>query len=126
EDCSIDAITAAGNAFAGSLRDKLARYHRHVDCAFFGWHDSWLASGFRDWNVSEAIDHWKVPCLAIQGLDDPYGTRAQVDVIAKRQSPSSTVHLLERCQHAPHQEQAEQTMALIMSFAEACLDPSGR
>ncbi|MEM6660937.1 MAG: alpha/beta hydrolase [Pseudomonadota bacterium] len=116
EDCSVAAITAAGAAYPGGLRDKLSKYHSHVDCAFHGWHDSWLDPGFRNWNVSDVIPKWKKPVMALQGLDDPYGTRAQVDVIADLATIPAEVHVLANCQHAPHQQQTEQTLALVSDF----------
>jgi len=117
EDCSIAAISAALEAFdSGDLRARLARHHDHVNAAFHGWNGAWLNPGFRDWNITESLRHVQVPVLAIQGLDDPYGTRAQVDVIGAEMSAPSEVHLLEGCRHAPHHEHTETVLALITRF----------
>ncbi len=117
EDCSIAAITTARNAYAAhDLRARLARHHDHVDAAFRGWNDAWLDPGFRGWDVTGALRHIETPVLAIQGLDDPYGTRAQVDVIEAEMKASSEVHLLEDCRHAPHLEHPETVQGLITGF----------
>jgi pimeloyl-ACP methyl ester carboxylesterase len=117
EDCSIAAITAAREAFeAHDLRARLARHHDHVDAAFHGWNGAWLDPGFRDWDITSALRHIQVPVLAIQGLDDPYGTRAQVDVIGAEMQAPAEVDLLEGCKHAPHHEHPETVLSLIAGF----------
>lgn len=116
EDCSVAAIHAAQAAYPKGLRDKLAQYHIDVDAAFRGWSEAWLDPGFRDWNVTAALDHLQVPVLAIQGRGDPYGTAAQVEVIAERMYAPAEIHLLDDCAHAPHLEQPEQTLDLIVEF----------
>ena len=34
--------------FTTDLKERLAKYHAHVDDAFLGWADIWLAPEFRD------------------------------------------------------------------------------
>ena len=98
EEISINAITQAKQAYEqGELRHKLSRYHRDVDCAFRGWNDAWLSKEFEYWNVSDVIDYIRVPVLGIQGVDDQYGTVAQLEEIASRcYSPIEQV-LLDDC-----------------------------
>ena len=58
EDSGLAEITKARDAYlTGDLKPRLAKYHRDVDGAFRGWADTWLDPGFKDWNVSEAIDY---------------------------------------------------------------------
>ncbi len=111
------AIRQAGDAYkAGDLKEKLGKYHSNVDVAFFGWHDAWTDPAFADWNVADAIDHWRIPVLAIQGRDDPYGTLAQINEIETRiYSPLETL-ILDGCGHAPHLEKAAQTQAAVTEF----------
>lgn len=110
-------IRAAGAAYeTGDLKERLARYHGNVDVAFRGWHGVWTDPGFVDWNVADAIDHWRIPVLAIQGRDDPYGTLAQIAEIEDRiYSPVETL-ILENCGHAPHLEKPEETLSAIAEF----------
>ena len=98
------------------LRDKLGRYHKDPDNAFRGWNGAWLDPGFREWNIADSIDYFRVPCLAIQGRDDQYGTLAQISEIETRSyAPVETV-ILEECAHSPHREQPERTVAAIAEF----------
>ncbi|MGJ8556124.1 MAG: alpha/beta fold hydrolase [Sulfitobacter geojensis] len=117
EPDGLAAIRAAGKAYGeGDLRSKLAKYHANVDVAFHGWHDAWIDPAFAKWNVADAIDHLRIPVLAIQGRDDPYGTLAQIDEIETRiYSPVETL-ILDGCGHAPHLEQADATLAEISEF----------
>ncbi|WP_298974724.1 alpha/beta hydrolase [uncultured Roseobacter sp.] len=110
-------IRAAGEDFSrGDLKAKLARHHEDVDGAFHGWHDTWTDPAFENWNVADAIDHWRVPVLAIQGDDDPYGTLAQIDEIKGRiYAPLETL-VLAGCGHAPHVERAEVVLQEITAF----------
>ncbi len=117
EDCSIEAIHAAKFAFeTGDLRARLARHHEHVDCAFRGWNDAWLNPDFRDWNITTTLDHLYTPVLAIQGLSDPYGTRAQVDVIPERSRAPAEIVLIDDCGHAPHIEREDDVLSMIEEF----------
>jgi len=122
EPAGLEAIRRAGEAYReGALGPKLAKYHRHPDTAFYGWHDAWLDPGFVNWNVADVIDHWRIPVLAIQGDADPYGTLAQIDEITTRiYSPLETL-ILKGCGHAPHQERQPETIAAIAAFCARLL-----
>ncbi|WP_299722703.1 alpha/beta hydrolase [uncultured Tateyamaria sp.] len=115
----LKAIRAVGRAYeGGDLKAKLARHHDEPDVAFRGWHDAWTDPGFADWNVADAIDHWRVPSLIIQGTADPYGTLAQVREIEERTYAPAEVLVLEGCGHAPHQERADEVTAEIAAFCQ--------
>lgn len=117
EDCSVDAIRKAREAYEkGDLRSRLQRHHDDVDNAFRGWNDAWLNPDFRDWDITQALWPIQVPVLAIQGAEDPYGTRAQVDVIGEEMYAPAEIHLLDGCGHAPHRDRAETTLKLIVDF----------
>lgn len=125
EDVSIEAIEAARDAYeTGGLRSRLERHHAHVEAAFRGWNDAWLNPEFRDWDISGYLQQINVPVLALQGKDDPYGTAAQVNVIARRMDDLASVHLLGNCQHAPHLDQTDVTLDLIRNFVERGLGRS--
>lgn len=113
----LETIRGAGRAFdEGGLKDKLTKYHSNVDVAFHGWHGAWTDPGFKDWNVADVIDHWRIPVLAIQGRNDPYGTLAQIAEIEDRiYSPVETL-VLDDCGHAPHLEHPDETRAAIVEF----------
>jgi pimeloyl-ACP methyl ester carboxylesterase len=117
EPSGLAAIAAARDAYEqGDLKMKLAKYHRNVDNAFRGWNDAWLDPGFNTWNIADCIDYWRIPALAIQGVDDPYGTLAQIREIETRAYSPVDVEILEGCRHSPHLEQPDKTRAGIADF----------
>jgi len=120
EGISIDSIGAAACAYAGTnLRDKLKRYHGdNVDAAFWGWNKAWLHPDFARWNIEEYLPRIEVPTLLIQGADDQYGTRKQLDAIERRTRGSVTTRVLADCRHSPHIDQPGQTLSEIADFLE--------
>lgn len=117
EPMGLASIAEAKTAFETTdLKDKLGKYHRDPENAFRGWNDAWLDPGFEAWNVAEVIDYIRIPTLAIQGVDDQYGTRAQIDEIAERSYAPVDVLMLEECRHAPHQDQPEKVLAAVQEF----------
>ena len=103
----------------GDLRARLARHHAHVDTAFWQWNDVWLSDGFRSFDIRSQCTEITSPVLALQGIDDPYGTACQIDEIRPR-TPVIHRHFLSECGHAPHKDQPEQSLALIESFLSRC------
>ena len=118
EPMGLAEIARARDAFeTGDLRARLSRHHRDAEATFHGWNDVWLDPGFAEWNVAETIDYIRIPVLAIQGRNDPYGTLAQIDEIADRIYAPLDTAILDDCRHAPHLEQPERTRAAIAEFA---------
>jgi pimeloyl-ACP methyl ester carboxylesterase len=122
EEVGIKSIVAAKEAYEkGNLRERLARYHRDVDTAFWGWNRAWLDPKFRDWRIDEYLPNVRVPILIIQGEDDEYGTAAQLDLAnAETYCPVET-QLLKHCRHAPQFDQQEATLAAIAAVAHRIL-----
>jgi hypothetical protein len=109
EDISVASIAAAKAAYETTdLRDRLARYHADVDSAFWGWNRIWLAPEFRDWNIEEYLPRIECPVLAIQGVDDEYGTIEQMRRIGAGVGDVELL-TLERCRHSPHRDRPEET-----------------
>lgn len=119
EDLSVESIERTRAAYLESdLRDKLARYHDDVDSAFWGWNDVWLAPPFRDWSIEDEIAAVEAPVLAVQGIDDEYGTMAQVDGIARRVKRIEVLELA-ACGHSPHRDQPEALIRAAVEFARS-------
>jgi pimeloyl-ACP methyl ester carboxylesterase len=118
EDVSVRSIEQARDAYlAGGLRERLARYHADVDVAFWQWNDIWLSAGFRSFDIRPDCSCIAAPVLALQGVDDPYGTLRQVEEIA----PTAGRFELEAvpgCGHSPHRDQPERVTARIAAFLE--------
>jgi pimeloyl-ACP methyl ester carboxylesterase len=116
EDLSISSIALAREAYvSGDLKPRLARFHDDVDSAFFGWNDIWLAPEFRAWQIADEIAPITAPLLAVQGLDDEYGTLEQVRGIARR-VPRAQVLELPDCGHSPHRDQPQALIQAVCAF----------
>ncbi len=116
EDISVASIGQARLAYQQTdLKQRLARHHADPDSAFLGWNDVWLSAAFRGWNITGELGTINCPVLAIQGLDDEYGSLAQIrgirDVVAHTQ-------LLElpACGHSPHKDQAQKVIDAVRAF----------
>jgi len=121
EEISVEAIARAREAYLeGDLRDRLARHHRDVDGAFWGWNRAWLDPGFRAWNLEEFLPSIDVPVLVVQGEADPYGTLAQVDAIERGVRGPFTRRIFDRSGHAPQKDRPEETTAEVAAFVRAC------
>lgn len=117
ERLCVDSIAAAGRAYRETdLRQRLARYHADVDNAFRGWNDVWLSEEFWRWNIEEYLPRISVPVLAMQGLDDEYGTPRQVEAIIGQVKGRAEKLMLPKCKHSPHRDQSEMTLAAIKEF----------
>jgi pimeloyl-ACP methyl ester carboxylesterase len=99
------------------LRERLSRYHAHVDDAFLGWSDIWLDPAFAEWSLEDEARQLTVPALLIQGEDDEYGTVAQIDRIAELARGPIERIVLAGCGHAPHRDQEATVIAAISAFA---------
>jgi pimeloyl-ACP methyl ester carboxylesterase len=118
EDVSVTSIDAARRAYGDTdLRQRLARHHDDPDSAFWGWNDIWLDPAFRDWSIEGEIGAIDCPLLAIQGLDDEYGTLEQVRGIARR-VPQTRLLELPDCGHSPHRDQPEAVIQAVGSFTQ--------
>lgn len=122
EPLGLTQITAARHAFdSGDLALRMARWHRNPEATFNGWCDAWLNPDFLRWDVSEVIDFLRVPALVIQGHQDQYGTKAQVQAIAERSYAPVEVLMIEDCQHSPHLEKPEAVLDAVHAFARRLL-----
>jgi pimeloyl-ACP methyl ester carboxylesterase len=119
EDLSIRSIETAKAAYEqGDLRERLKRYHGdNADSAFYLWNAAWLDSGSRNWRLDERLAHIRVPILLVQGLNDQYGTTAQIAVAEQETYCPVETLLLDNCRHSPHLDQPEATLDATAEFA---------
>ncbi len=119
EEMGLAEIAKANEAFAqGGLRERMAKYHNDPENTFRGWNDVWLDPGFKAWNVTDVIDHLRIPVLAIQGREDQYGTLAQISVIEERIYSPVEIAIFDDCRHAPHVDRPEATLNAITEFTQ--------
>jgi pimeloyl-ACP methyl ester carboxylesterase len=117
EDLNIASIRQIRNAYeTGDLRQRLARYHRDPDCAFYGWNGAWLDPGFRDFDLTPYLCGITVPTLGLQGADDPYGSDAQLRHMQTHMTAPLTIRLIDGAKHSPHLEAKDATLDAIVRF----------
>jgi pimeloyl-ACP methyl ester carboxylesterase len=107
EEFGLASIRKARGAYlTAGLKERLARHHQDVDSAFYGWNDIWLDAAFEAWNIEEELPAIRCPLLAVQGLDDEYGTLEQIRGIARR-VPQTRLLEIAACGHSPHRDQPQ-------------------
>ena len=125
EEVSIASIAQARNAYLETdLRQRLARHHADPDSAFWGWNDIWLDPGFRPWRIDEQLGSITCPLLAVQGVDDAYGTLEQIRGIA-RKVPQCELLELQACGHSPHKDQPDRLIAAVTHFFQRAVTAAG-
>ena len=116
EDCTVDSIAALqAPAVRGPLIQRLARYHQAPEAVFQAWSRIWLDGAFRAWSIADRIPRIRCPVLAVQGLDDEYGTLEQIHSIA-RALPGARLLELEACGHSPQRDQPQAVIEAINSL----------
>ena len=116
EDLSVESIAKAREAYLSTdLKQRLARYHDDPDSAFWGWNDIWLHPPFRAWSIEDEVASIRCPLLAVQGVDDEYGTLEQIRGIARR-VPHTELLELPQCGHSPHRDQPERLIEAVTDF----------
>jgi pimeloyl-ACP methyl ester carboxylesterase len=122
EDISVKSIAAIKTAFETTdLKTKLARWHKDVDNAFYGWNGAWLDPKFRDWDISEYLAYIRVPVMVLQGVDDQYGTLRQVEIAQEECYCPVDLKVISGAGHSPHREAPGATLDAIEQFAKAAL-----
>jgi pimeloyl-ACP methyl ester carboxylesterase len=117
EDLSVRSIAATKTAYLQSdLPARLSRHHGDADAVFWGWNRIWLDPAFRSWNIEALLPSIRCPILAIQGVEDEYGTMEQIAAIA-RAAPHARLLALASCRHSPHRDQPEAVLAAAAEFA---------
>src|SRR6202166_1334371 len=123
EDVSVASIAEIKKSYeTTNLKEKLARWHKDVDNAFYGWNGAWLDPAFRNWDISEFLAYIRVPIAIVQGVDDVYGTMRQVEIAQEECYCPVDVTVIPGAGHQPHREAPEATLHAISEFADRILD----
>jgi pimeloyl-ACP methyl ester carboxylesterase len=122
EDVGLTSIAETRKAYeTGGLKPKLARWHKDVDNAFYGWNGAWLDPRFRDWDISEYLAYIRVPVAILQGVNDEYGTMRQIEIALEECYCPVDVTKIPGAGHSPHREAPGATLNAIADFASAVL-----
>jgi pimeloyl-ACP methyl ester carboxylesterase len=117
EDLNIASIEQIRTSYEqGDLRTRLARWHRDVDVAFYGWNGAWLDPRFRAFDLTGLLADVTVPMLGLQGADDPYGTPEQLRVLERHAGAPVETRLIPGARHSPHLEAKPETLAALSGF----------
>ncbi len=117
EAICLESIARIRDTYLGTdLKQRLAKYHAHVDDAFLGWADTWLLPEFRSWSIEDLLPAVTRPMLLIQGRDDEYGTLAQLDRIEARVKGPTSRLVLADCGHSPQRDQEAAVIEAIAAF----------
>jgi len=116
EDLQVASIEQARVAYEqGDLKKGLAKYHDDPDSAFYGWNRIWLDPAFRRWRIGTAVQALRCPVLAVQGLDDEYGTLEQIRGIQRLYPPTQLLEL-PACGHSPQRDQPAALIEAVTTF----------
>jgi pimeloyl-ACP methyl ester carboxylesterase len=124
----VEEATAAGARAAkvayeqGGLKQRLARWHAHVDIAFHGWNDTFTDPEIkRTWSIVELLAGITVPVQVLQGENDEYGTPEQLAIARRECRVPVEAMLLPGLGHSIHREAPELTCDLIAAFVRRVL-----
>ena len=116
EPKAIESIQQARHHYLHTdLKQRLARYHDDADSAFWGWNDIWLHPPFAQLQIEAELSTITCPLLAVQGVDDEYGTLEQIHAI-QRCLPHTELLELAQCGHSPHRDQPERLIDVSTRF----------
>jgi pimeloyl-ACP methyl ester carboxylesterase len=116
---TLEGIKAAVDDFNVGKFEPLFKYHGDkTEFIFKAWHEIWLSNRFGSWNIEYLLPSINCPCLVIQGIDDQYGTPAQVYSIVSKTSGRARMKMVANCGHSPHRESADAVICLMIDFIE--------
>jgi pimeloyl-ACP methyl ester carboxylesterase len=118
EEISRNGIAAIKEQYNIKFQKALQKYHgKKADWVFYHWADTWLNEAFYHWNMIAELKQIQCPVLAIQGVDDEYGSKLQLDLI--EEWCGGQIYLIPDCGHVPHFQKKEEVLELVLGFLEA-------
>lgn len=118
EEVTLQGIELARQLYATTdLPARLQRHHGdRTEAMVQAWIATWSAPFFRGWDITNDIAPVRCPVLVLQGVDDEYGTVAQVEAIAAAVSGPVYTHLIPDAAHSPHKEAPGAVHQLVEAF----------
>jgi len=103
---------------SGWLKEKLEKYHgNNTESMFYAWANTWTKPETEKWNIENEISKIKCPILSIQGMEDEYGSKIQLEILQKL-NLNFEGNLLKKCGHIPHLQQKEEVLEMCKYFIE--------
>lgn len=118
EEVSISGILNTIETYKqGKLKALLEKYHgERTNSMFYGWAHTWTSVKFRHWSLEKHLGKITGPVLAIQGLDDEYGTPEQVHTIVNSAAGHAEAWLIPDCGHTPHLQKRDLVLERMKAF----------
>jgi len=114
---TIAGIQPAIDAYEAGKLIGLTNYHGDkTEALFFAWANTWKSPEFKDWDICADIQSVSCPVLAIQGINDQYGTKKQLELIQESVHGKAKTVMLPNCGHHPHLEVQEHVISEIQQF----------
>jgi lipoate---protein ligase len=104
----------------GDLKARLMRYHgAKTERLFRRLVEVWTAEGVTSWGLEAYLARIRCPILAIQGTDDEFFSKAQMEALSALcvRAPLKTISLPD-CGHAPHHQRPKPLIGVITEFIE--------
>jgi pimeloyl-ACP methyl ester carboxylesterase len=120
EEITLAGIREASNAYAmTNLKSRLEKYHGDkTETLFKAWTETWLSDHFRTWNIEHFLPTIQCPLLFIQGAQDEYGSRRQIEAVAERVKSGVQSCLFTGVNHSPHKEVPTDVIETVRMFLE--------
>lgn len=116
ENITLNGIREVKKIYESSdLASRLGRHHSNPDSVFWNWNDRWLTPPFEQWNIESVLHRIHCPILAIQGVDDEYGTLEQIRGI-QRHAAQTRLCIIPDCGHSPHRDQPDTVIAELATL----------
>lgn len=119
EKQTIAGLLPAMKAYESGKLDALKKYHgEKTDALFYAWALTWDLPEYRDWTMCKEIETINQPILAMQGMEDQYGTFQQLELIEKHVLGEVELEFIKNCKHHPHLEQPIFVIERISKWCE--------
>ncbi len=123
EDVTIEGIRDASRQYAETdLPARLSRFHgEKTDAMFHAWSDTWLGPVAADWDMLDDLSAIRCPILIVQGDQDQFGSRKQVDAIENHAGGETEVLWLRGIGHVPHLQSRARVITETCRWVEALI-----
>jgi len=122
EDRTRAGVLEAKASFADPAQlERLGRYHPDGKARWVldAWTETWLAPGFADWTLLDAMQALPFPHLALHGSEDEFGSARHPELLQQWSGGKTQVQLIEGCKHVPHREREAEVLARVKRFLAA-------
>jgi pimeloyl-ACP methyl ester carboxylesterase len=118
ENITISGIKEAVDIYKKTdLKEKLKKYHGDkTERVFLDWANIWLSKSFINWNIEDCLPKITSQLLVIQGEDDEYATKKQVDSIVLKTNGNAQYAMIPNCKHIPHFQSQGAVIKEIKNF----------